>query len=128
MPHSWPARARQRIGSAATLPMSGAGQEQAVQQRAQAVVLETTDVRETLDRKPGRKTRRSAQPVWSGPRLKRKVARTFGALEQAKQPRHAFLRAAQRVDVDLQCDMRHGGHALSGRSRAVIAPRPRWLR
>ena len=36
-----------------------------------------TEVRETFLKKPGLKMRLSAQPVWSGPRLNKKVARVL---------------------------------------------------
>ena len=55
---------------------------------------------------PCRKARpehaRIARPVWSGPRLNRKVAPAPWRLSRLDQPRHAFARAAQGVDVDLQ--------------------------
>ena len=71
-------------------------------------------------KKPGRNTRRIARPVWSGPRLNRKVAPAPARFSALDQRRHALARAAQRVDVDLQREL-HGTALHRARHRLLRA-------
>ena len=81
----------------------GAWQKQAVHQGAQAVVGDDRGAGNLAqEARPKGTPQRPARVI--GPQAEQEGGADVGALEQAKQPGHALLRAAQRVDVDLEGD------------------------
>jgi len=73
MPDFEPSSRAPRMIPAQRLPMSGPGRSGAVEQGFDAVMFQHRGARHFF-MKPGRNTRPIARPVWSGPRLNRKVA------------------------------------------------------
>ena len=90
----------------------GGGQEDAVEQRAQAVVLEHGGALDLGEKaRPKGATQGPAGVV--GTEAEQEGRRGGSATERAQQPGYAFTRAAQGVDVDLERDPRHAGLSVS---------------
>ena len=128
MPTSKPASRTRAQHVGAALADVGTGQQRPVEQGADAVVGDAPRCGPPCRMNPGRSARLIARPVWSGPRLKRKVAPGAVALEHLDQARNALARAATGVDVDLEGELHGRSHdrRTADDDAGACAPRERF--
>src|SRR5687767_5643826 len=96
-----------------TLADVGAGQEAAVEPRAQAVVLQDRCARDLAQKAWAQYAQNGATGmVW--PEAEQEARLRFDRFQRPKQVRHTFPRTAPGVHVDLECD---AGHLATARVR-----------